>query len=167
MHFPAIVIHDPPLGRALHQLHSLLEQPGCALAQESFALVTGAQLVHRHSMNGPSLPDSSDGRRAVQHAREYLDEHCDQNVSLASLAGLTGLNPFQLLRLFHRHVGVPPHEYLLQVRINRAKKLLLEGQTPVDAALATGFFDQSHLCRHFHRLVGVTPAQYRNAHHAA
>jgi AraC-like DNA-binding protein len=117
-----------------------------------------------HAVNTPPLSSPSDDRRSIQRAREYLHEHFNQNVSLACLAELTGLNPFQLLRLFRRHVGVPPHEYLLQIRVNRAKKLLLEGQTPVDAALVTGFFDQSHFCRHFHRLVGVTPSEYRNAH---
>ena len=92
--------------------------------------------------------------------REYLEEHYAENVSLEHLSQVAGLSRFHLLRAFREEIGLPPHAYLLGVRLRKAKSLLLEGLPVVRIAQDTGFFDQSHLTRHFKRLVGVPPGQY-------
>jgi AraC-like DNA-binding protein len=79
---------------------------------------------------------------------------------LTQLTSLTNLSPFYLLRVFHNRAGFPPHEYQTQVRIAHARKLIRNGTSLSQAALETGFFDQSHLSRNFKRIVGVTPRQY-------
>jgi AraC family transcriptional regulator len=80
------------------------------------------------------------------------------------MAGLLGLSPYHFARMFRRAVGVPPHQYVLQRRVERAKGLLLAGRLGLsDVALAVGFSDQSHLTRVFRRAVGITPARFRRA----
>ena len=64
------------------------------------------------------------------------------------------------MRAFRKEVGLPPHEFLTQVRIRRAMKLLLRGLPIAEVALETGFVDQSHLTNRFKRLVGTTPKQF-------
>jgi AraC-like DNA-binding protein len=56
---------------------------------------------------------------------------------------------------------MPPHAFQTQLRVARARKLLREGASPASAALEVGFTDQSHLNRHFKRVLGITPAFFR------
>ena len=82
---------------------------------------------------------------------------------MSGVSRVADLSPFHLHRVFRRATGLPPHSYLLMIRVNQARELLRRGLSPAEVALHTGFFDQSHLTRHFHRLVGVTPARFRAA----
>ena len=77
------------------------------------------------------------------------------------MAELTGLNTRRLLRAFEQSVGVPPHAYQIQARVQKAKSLLLARMPAAEAAAMVGFHDQSHLTRHFKRLVGVTPGAFQ------
>lgn len=98
---------------------------------------------------------------ALRRARDYLAEHCAENVSLARLAAIAELDPFQLVRGFSRVFGLPPHSWLVQERVRRAQTLLRGGLAPADVAARVGFSDQSHLNRHFKRIVGISPGRYR------
>lgn len=93
-------------------------------------------------------------------ARSFINEHFAGSISLEELGRLTNLSPFHLHRAFRRQTGMPPHAYQIQVQVNGAKQLLLRGWPLAEVALATGFADQSHLTRHFRRLVGMTPGRY-------
>lgn len=105
----------------------------------------------------PPLPPA---HRAVRRAREYLHEHRAGTVSLADLARVSELSPYHLTRLFTADVGIPPHAYQLQLRVDHAKRLLLAGRPVSDAGHEAGFFDLSHFTRHFKRYVGVPPGRY-------
>jgi AraC-like DNA-binding protein len=158
--FPSAVIDDPALATLLSRLHTTLEYSPSTLERESRLLWTFAQLILRHAENRPILRPASAERATVQKARTYLEEHYSENVSLEELAAFVNLSPFHLLRVFRDTVGLPPHNYLTQVRITEAKHLLLASISPAQVALAVGFTDQSHLTKHFKRIVGVTPGQY-------
>lgn len=99
--------------------------------------------------------------RAAERLRECLHDDCASNLDLSTLAAQTGLSRFQALRAFKRHYGLPPHAYQLRVRVGLAQRSLREGRQPARVAAECGFVDQSHMTRHFKRLVGVTPAQYQ------
>jgi AraC-like DNA-binding protein len=73
------------------------------------------------------------------------------------------MSRFRLYRAFRQQLGLSPQAYLLQQRLALARRLLRSGQPPAQAALAAGFFDQSHLNRWFGRAFGVTPAGYARA----
>jgi AraC-like DNA-binding protein len=83
-------------------------------------------------------------------------------MDLAVLAGVAGFSVFHFAREFKQTAGVTPHFYLLQKRVQRAKEMLARTDLSLsEIALAAGFADQSHLARHFRRMVGSTPGEFR------
>ena len=94
----------------------------------------------------------------IQRAIEYINDHLSQSISLAELAATVNMSPSHLTRVFKRSVGVAPHQYLIQQRVERARVLLGErNATIASVAQQVGFADHSHLNRHFKRIVGVSP----------
>jgi transcriptional regulator GlxA family with amidase domain len=98
---------------------------------------------------------------AVARVRAWLEAHADEDVSIRALAGMVGLSPYYLVRVFHRHVGIPPHHYQTVARVLRARRLLVSGAAISDVAYRAGFCDQSHLNRCFKQVLGTTPGRYR------
>lgn len=132
-----------------------------ALARESRLLALFGTLTRRHAderrrSSLPSLPPA-----ALRRARDYLRADLASSVSLGEVAEVAGLSRFHLVREFARAFGAPPHAYRLGLRIDAARRLLAMGVPAAQVALQTGFYDQSHLGRHFRRMAGVTPGRYR------
>jgi transcriptional regulator GlxA family with amidase domain len=159
--FVSGVIPDARLIEIFLQLHRLLEGCGTRLHRESLLLDFLTELIPRISKEPSPSPAIGRESPAVGRALEYLNEHYDRRVSLNELAALANLSPYHFHRTFCRQTGIPPHAYQIQVRIARAKRLVRESWPLARVASAAGFADQSHFARHFKRLVGVTPAQYR------
>jgi len=98
----------------------------------------------------------------TQRICEYVDSHLDEKISLESLAAMAGLSTYHFARAFHQSVGMPPHSYLLNRRLEQVQRMLRETQLPLsEIAAATGFSDQSHLARHFRRKTGISPSVAR------
>jgi AraC-like DNA-binding protein len=97
---------------------------------------------------------------AVRRARAFLHDALAEKINLDELAEHAGLDKFHLARAFRAEVGVPPYEYLMHLRISRARQLLERGVLVAEAAQAVGFCDESQLHRHFRRIVAVTPGAY-------
>jgi AraC-like DNA-binding protein len=154
------VIPDARLMQSFLGLHRQLEESGTRLHQESLLLKFLAELIPRISKEPAHSPAIGRESAAVRRAQEYLNDHYAREVSLSELAVLANLSPYHFHRTFCRQTGMPPHSYQLQVRIARATGLIRENRPLAQVASAAGFFDQSHLTRHFKRFVGVTPAQY-------
>jgi AraC-like DNA-binding protein len=158
------VINDPWLASQIRDLHIALERSNASrLEQESRLLWILSKLIERHADPLPKVPVNQDAPRTVARAREYIETHYQDSISLQTLSRVTGLSRFHLLRLFHREVGLPPHAYLQQIRLSRAKDLLAHGNPITKTALDAGFSDQSHLNRLFKRMYGVTPGVYSNS----
>ena len=100
---------------------------------------------------------------AVLTARDYLHDQRDGPVTLAELAAVTGLSRFHLNRAFRAAFGIPPHAYLLQLRVARARQLIASGVTLSSAAAEAGFADQSHMTRIFTRQFGYPPSALAQA----
>ncbi|AZE23938.1 AraC family transcriptional regulator [Pseudomonas chlororaphis] len=94
-------------------------------------------------------------------ARDYLHAHAQQDISLDELGAVCGVDRFRLTRAFKAAYGLPPHAYLVQLRLAKARRLLARGAQPAEVAMALGFADQSHMGRWFVRAYGLTPAAYR------
>ncbi|MEU2077540.1 AraC family transcriptional regulator, partial [Streptomyces sp. NPDC013489] len=92
--------------------------------------------------------------------RELLDARLLEGVTLDEAAGILHSHPTHLVRAFSGAFGIAPHQYLTARRLDRARRLLLDGRPPGEVATATGFYDQSHLNRSFKRLVGTTPGRF-------
>ncbi|MBD3887616.1 helix-turn-helix transcriptional regulator [Phormidium tenue FACHB-886] len=116
-------------------------------------------LLRHYSTREPANPPPFKGlsKQQLQQVAEYVDHHLDQNLTLEALAAIAHLSPSYFSNLFKQSTGLAPHQYVIQCRINRAKQLLLRGMSVAEVALNLGFSHQSHLSRHFKRLMGVTP----------
>lgn len=157
------VIEDPEAARLVGGLFLAEEQGAPLLERETRLLALLARVVTRHALAPVRPREPSVPAAAIAGARDYLAAHAAENVALSRLAGLVGLDPFALLRGFSRAYGLPPHAWLLQERVRLAQRLLRAGRSPAEAAAEAGFSDQSHLNRHFRRILGVTPGAYRRA----
>jgi len=101
--------------------------------------------------------------KAFRISCEYLHENYLEKITLDNLADVSGLNKFDLIRLFNKKCGVSPHGYLMTLRINHAKKKLLKDMSIAEVATEVGFYDQSHFSKTFKQYMGITPDYYRRA----
>jgi AraC family transcriptional regulator len=94
---------------------------------------------------------------------EYVEDHLDASPTLEQMAAVARRSPYHFARQFKAATGLPPHQYVIARRVERAKQFLQGGGdlSLAEVAACAGFSDQSQLCRHFKRLVGVTPGQFR------
>ena len=151
------------LFRECLHLHASLEDERPALERQT----RFTNLVERltgslcQGASEPSAPLGEPG--AVRRARALLHERWADNVQLEDLVTVSGVDRFRLLRAFRSAVGLPPHAYQIRIRVARAMTLIRLGTPLVEVALQTGFADQSHLTRHFTRVIGVSPGRYRRA----
>lgn len=158
--FTAPIVTDARLAAMLAQAHRACEAGTDALLSSSL-IITALTYLLRHHVD-LFLPALRLGQEiaAVKRAKDFLAENFTQNISLDTLSKIAYLSPFHLLRAFRQAVGLPPHEYLINVRVERGKQLLAKGRPLAEVAYETGFCDQSHFSRQFKRLVGVTPGHY-------
>jgi len=98
--------------------------------------------------------------KGVQRALQHIEQHLGQPLSLAELADMAGLSVWRFATVFREQVGLSPHRYICRLRVERAQALIRAGVPPAKAASEAGFYDQSHLSRHFKNWCGMTPGQY-------
>lgn len=96
----------------------------------------------------------------IRRALVHIERHFTESLYLGDLATLAGLSVCRFVTVFRRQVGLTPHRFICHRRIHYAKALLRQGMPPALAASEAGFFDQSHLSRHFKNICGVTPGRY-------
>ncbi|HEY9606689.1 MAG TPA: AraC family transcriptional regulator [Allocoleopsis sp.] len=139
---------------------------GGYLLIDSLKTTLAIHLLRNYCTTQPKLSSYRDGLSflKLQQVKEYINEHLNQDIKLIELAAIVQMSPYHFLRLFKQSMGVTPHQYILQCRIEKAKCLLQHGELSIaDVAARVGFCDQSHFTRYFKRIVGVTPKQLLNA----
>jgi AraC family transcriptional regulator len=138
---------------------------GGRLAAESLANLLAVHLIRNASAPRPpagraygTLP-----RMKLRAAVEYIEGHLDAGPTLEQMAAAAHLSAYHFARRFKAATGLPPHQYVIARRVERARQLLEEGDDLSLAAIGVrvGFSDQSQFSHHFKRLVGVTPGQFR------
>jgi AraC-like DNA-binding protein len=166
--FQTPVFTDHELAARLAHAHQPL-MDGCWDANAESRLVSALRLLWRSHRGAEAIAESHHpgDLDVVERARDYLGARFSKQVRLASVATECGMSAFQLIRVFHRVLGVTPYAYLVQLRVNRARDLLHQGVNVSEVAYSCGFSDQSHLTRVFKKAVGVPPGTYRRAVRAA
>lgn len=160
--FKAGVLDDPALARCIGTTHRLLEREDVSsLEKETRLLWLLTNWISRHADERGAWPEAGREHRAVERAREIIRARFAEDISLGGLAREAGLSPFHLVRVFEKQLGVTPHGYLTQTRVERARDMLAGEDRLADIAAACGFADQAHLTRLFKRQTGVTPGKFR------
>ncbi len=152
---------DPRLFRLICAAHARLSLPQLGrLECDSIVQLLITELFAT-SLESRRPPPPRLDRRRIRWVRDFIEAHYDQELSLSALSRAAGLHEVYIVRAFRELYGIPPHAYQLRRRVLEARKHLDAGLPPAQASLAVGFYDQSHLNRHFKRVLGLTPGKYQ------
>ncbi|MCG8915624.1 AraC family transcriptional regulator [Actinokineospora sp. PR83] len=153
-------IRDPVLRDQVDRLHRALAPHHEDLeAQSRLALI--CERLGLHLTGGETAAPAARAPGLARRLRDLLDAHTVEGVTLDEAAARLHAHPAHLVRAFSGEFGLPPHRYLVGRRVDLARRLLLDGMAPGQVAAAAGFHDQSHLGRHFKRMLGVPPSRFR------
>lgn len=157
--FSKTVIYDEEATCYLLPLHELVMKGSLEFGKEENLLLLISLLIGEYSQPFEScIPEC---REEIEKACTFMEEHYAQRIYLDQICHCANLSKSTLLRAFTKSKGVTPYSYLENIRIGAAKKLLEKGVLPIDAALQTGFSDQSHFTNYFNRFIGLAPGVYR------
>jgi AraC-like DNA-binding protein len=163
-YFMRNVLGDPDLIAAFGRLHRSLEDGHDPLEERELLVASFGQLFARHGDGARAIPTAPRDEAALSRVtRRMASQHAESGLSLEEMGLWVDMTPFQLISLFKRTAGLTPHAYLTQLRLKSAIRQLKAGAPIAEAALASGFYDQSALTRHFKRSFGITPLQYQRA----
>ncbi len=126
--------------------------------KEQFLMTLGETVFARCCP--PSVPEDS-SPQYIEELKGFLAENLIEDVIIEQFASQHGLNSYTLLRHFRKAIGITPHGYRLNCKIDHARELLRQGVDPGDTAQRCGFFDQSHMHRTLKAMTAVTPGQYQ------
>jgi AraC-like DNA-binding protein len=162
--FSRNMLRDADLIRGFLGLHRLLEGGRADELRRRELLVTMfGQLAARHGDGGSRVPLAPRDRVLLQAVTGYMRDRYGSRVTLPELAAVAGLTQFQLIGLFRKGVGMTPHAYLTQIRLQAARGLLRRAVPIAEAAIQAGFYDQAALTTNFKRCYGITPLQFARA----
>ena len=157
--FSPTVIRDREAVCCFRTLHSLVMESSREFKKEENLLLLLSLLIRRYGQ--PFEECVPECRKEIESACTFMEAHYSEHISLEQICRHSGLSRSTLLRAFTRSKRITPYCYLENIRIGAAKKLLEQGTAPVDAALMTGFSDQSHFTNYFSRFIGIAPGVYR------
>lgn len=159
LRFAQNLLPQSPISDCLRALYlAVLRQAPPLEKEEAFFLLLD-RLLCSAAVEGGVAPPPPDP--AIQALCRFMEERFAQELTLDLLAGQIHVSKSWLLRAFTKQLGVSPYRYLQTVRLTRAKALLEQGVPVAEAAIQSGFADQSHFTRFFRDFIGLTPGQYQ------
>jgi AraC family transcriptional regulator len=123
-----------------------------------------ARLLQQHSVRTPKLASDEDGLSSytLRQVLDYVRSNLIQDLSIVDLAQVAGMSPYYFMRMFKKSMHVTPRQYIIQIRIDRAKELLRSRKLSIaDISLQCGFTNQSHFTNVFRQLTEITPKVYQ------
>jgi len=160
LHFKPVPSIDEAVYMSCKRLHEvILEAAADIELQSRLAECVGTLLTYHGEQRVPEM--ASPGRQPLLRARDFLYEQYAHAITLDEIAAMAGLSRFHFLKAFTAQFGLTPHAYQIHLRIERSLPLLRQGMLLSQVAETMGFNDQSHFIRHFKRIMGVTPGQYK------
>ncbi len=135
------------------------------LYADSATTMLAAHLLKHYCVFGLTLPEYDDGlpKYKLNQTLQYIKAHFDRDLKLGEIAAAVGMSQYYFLRLFKQSMGMTPYQYVLYLRVERAKFLLKQRQITIsDVAIECGFTSQSHFTRLFRKMLGTTPKAYQD-----
>lgn len=156
--FASPVVHASRYAHILTDCHAILSRDGTGALEQETALMTVVRALG--GATGDTTPPSRGGP-AIDRVRDFIDAHFADDFGLPALSAVAGLSVFHMARSFKAAVGLSPLAYRNLRRVHEARRRLVAGENIAAIACDLGFADQSHLTRQFQKLIGVSPALYR------
>ena len=159
-------IHDPQIEHIVLALKAEL-QAGCPsgrLYGDALAVALAAELLGKYTARVPASNSYSACLPScrLQRVIRYVNDNLSEDLTISDLAAVARMNLHHFSRAFKQSTGYPPHRYVNNCRVERAKRLLREDRLPLaEVGFTVGFQNQSHFTTLFHKLTGVTPKTYR------
>ena len=157
--FSKNVIEDEEIVSYLKPLHEMMMSGSPEFSKEENLLLLISHILKNYSQ--PFEDCIPECREEIGKACTFIEQHFTERICLEQICQHANLSKSTLLRSFTKSKGVTPYRYLETLRISEAKKLLENGATPIEAALQTGFSDQSHFTNYFNSFLGLSPGMYR------
>lgn len=157
--FSKNVISDEEVTCCLRPLHDMVMSGSVEFGKEENLLLLLSLMIQRYSR--PFEECIPECREEIERACVFMEENYTRRIYLDQICRCVGLSKSTLLRAFAKSKGITPYRYLENIRIGAAKKLLEQGLGPAEAALQTGFSDQSHFSNYFNSFIGLPPGVYR------
>jgi AraC family transcriptional regulator len=164
------LFRDPEMEAICRRLYREVSLEGIAdrLYVESLVMQLAVLLLRRHSAASEEariLPSGGLARNQTRSVLNYIESNLSRELTLSELAGITNLSLHHFARMFKQTIGVAPHRYVLERRVQRAKEMLCTSSASlVEISLSVGFSSQSHFTSTFHRMVGATPTEFQGCH---
>lgn len=159
-------LQDPVIQHAVAALAAELhdERIGGALYADALITQLCIHILRHHAearLRTPRCPGALSPAQGRQIA-DYVESHLGSELTLATLARVAGISQFHFARLFRKRFGTPPHAYVQQRRVERARHMVLNSDLPLkEIVCTTGFYDQSHMTKSFKRSFDATPTELR------
>lgn len=158
--FSRCAVSDGEAARLLRSFHQLVMEGSREPGKREKLLLLLSLLIRKYGR--PPQAPLPERRDEVEEVCAFMEQRCAERIRLDELCRRAGLSKSTLLRAFVRAKGVTPYRYLENIRVGRARRLLEQGVPPAEAALRTGFSDQSHFTNCFGRFIGLAPGKYRD-----
>lgn len=158
--FSKNVVYNDEIACHLRSLHELVMNGIPDFGKEETLLFLISALIQNYAQPSPDgVPECP---QEIERACEFIRQHFKERIYLEQICRYAGLSKSTLLRAFTKSKGLTPYRYLETIRINEAKALLGNGIQPIEAAMRTGFSDQSHFTNYFSSFIGLGPGAYRD-----
>jgi AraC family transcriptional regulator len=166
---PSFHLNDPFMAMLVERLVTEYEQshPADPLYTQSLVQALGAHIIKTTAHRGRVLPEPGGGLppRRLNRVIDHMNSYLASRLTLEELAAVAGFSPSHFTRAFRASTGQAPHQYLIRLRLERARQALLVSDLPVASiARMCGFADQSHLTRTMRLHTGHTPRALRSSH---
>lgn len=152
---------DPMLRYRVLSMAESLRSDNLSRIEYDSELYLLAQVLVKHHGSLDLLQNHSRTDSLLTRAKDYIITNLSNDISVDQIAAAANISKFHFIRMFRAQFGITPHQYVLNCRINNARKVLQTGVSATQAATESGFADASHLNRNFKKVFGMTPKQFQ------
>lgn len=157
--FTEHIIEDKILYKLLWNLFNSVYIKSSYMNIETNLIETLSYIVKNYTSDKKNANNFPVQKEKIINTLEYIHDNIEYTISLDNLAKNVNLSKYHFLRIFKEHIGLTPHQYIIMNRVNKAKELIIKGESLSMASLYTGFNDQSHFIKNFRKIYGYSPKE--------